>query len=1326
MRQKFKKRIRLFLLFCLGTVMAFSASAQQEVNVNPSKGLMSINIPVHNFDMLDFKVAIGFRYDAKGYQVANSTAGYQGWQLYGSGKITRVLRDLPDEKVYSSGDPRRGWADAIWTLPYYFTINDDGDENVCTDETYNYSNLNYNFPTTIDAQPDLFIVDAPGLSCKLMIDDSGTMKEISSAQDIKIEWLTNGSGDKYFVITNDKGIQYTFDKYSKIQRVKASTFYSVDLFKRSGNLFSTALTYPDTWYLTKIQSLASYNAPTVTYEYQDESTSYATETQNVIIKNNAVDSARSIPAASASLTFTGRAILKKIVNSLGARVEFKGLGTYQSFPDSVKVYNSLETNALPDKAIGFYTRLSYETYSGGSKEWLTHINETANGCTRTLYRFKYYGLLEYPSTGPGQIPINNDRKTDAWGYPNGNAGFYSYKQVYVYPALKGTTGSYRHYPLPGYSGTSFYISGNIGEVNPAKIMLGTISKITYPNGGSSTFEYEPNSFNDPAVTTDVNGGGLRIKAINTIDGIDPTVVNKKEYSYLNDLGRTSGVINKLPTYAIMTPYYNDPIAGVTKTYNTIVSSYSVNSSAYWNHLTVRTYQDMSGGSEVSYAQVTIKETGNGKIKLTFNTPVGFSDLANTTPTYAAEPCTGTNSTFITKAYYQYPFGNIEHRDQQNEQLSESYYNEAGNLLKKIEHVYEDYSASPIKTFGMAIDNNYGILQYSKYHHETYKRLLLQTKETVYDSNLTGNSTMLQTDYSNTAYNREVKTKTITNSDGSKTKTSYTYTGDFANYPLSDIGLSGEAIGAYWLYSKNIKGEILEETKSYAPSGSSTFSTISSKAELFRKNPNAGYNYAAKTFTKVFNSITGVTDFVTLYMAGTGTSKGLLYDPRYEPFTIYTGYNPWNLPSVVREKRHSVTLVNDYLLKVPLLKLTGAEPGSIIFSNFDRVDYANYFTIENPSPSKEVKDSYSGNAYTLLAGDGLVKVISTGLNDKFYKLGFLAKASVATSVNLLINGTIIHNVPIPVSTDFKYYEREFNLTSAGSPIVRLAAVGQIIVDNVIFYPSDAKYMATNYDYKVGKTMEMTEAGMVRKYDYDGKQRVIDVRDINGDILEAKVYHEAVPVDSGVVFSEALTSSLSLLNTSDKYVGRTLKFYASNNYCISGVKYSWSWGDGNNEFSSIGNVNHIYSLPGTYTVSVTLTHPTYGTYTTTLNVVISAIVPLTATLAESGVARMNTCTNQRWYANAPGRPPGNIDAPYSTKFFATVSGCPSGGYEYHWEWSYDGYWWDDYSTTTVNNINVPENYFYGDYFIRCRIVAPLCGGSEIITNNFFLQFNCSVYY
>lgn len=1306
----------IILAITASLFLAKSVKSQQEINVNPAKGMMTVNIPIHKFDMLDFKVEVGFSYAAKGYQVARAPAGNVGWQFYGGGTITRILRDLPDEKAAVGGDSRLGWLEAgLYASPPSFSLYDDNDENDCTDEANNNTIINAYGNTVHDLQPDIFNVEAPGLNCRLMIDNQGIMREVSSAQDLKIEFLTNSNSDRYFVITNKNGIKYTFNQYSKTTRKRLNDLFDVDLFKRAASFYNTALTYPDTWYLTSIATTNNNPYASLTYDYAIEPDGIGSESRTVYVKSNSADTARAVGTSNIQLTLSGKRYLKSIYNSLGTKIEFPGVS---DFPSEISIYNSTAYQAPVDRKISFWTRLAYDNTNGGGKAFITIMYDLSNGCQKQLYKFEYYGLLNEGS-GTADFPVTKVHQTDAWGFPNGSTGTSQVKQMYVYPEFKSTTGVYRPYAIPGYTGTSYILPGTDATVNPDKVMMGTMSKITYPNGGASTFEYESNSFFDGDANAEVKGAGIRIKAINTFDGLDPSAISRKEYIYLNDLNQTSGIINKLPSCAISTPYYFEPYSNTTKSYATIISSYGANSAAYWNHLTARTAEDLSGGSEVSYSEVTIKEPGNGKVKTVYNTPYSFWDLSRTIPTYAAEPCNSNNSTFITKSHYQYPFANVEHRDNQNEKLSESFYNESGNLLKKNEFSYEEYSPTPIKIVGFLFDSNFGIRQFSRYHTEIYKRLLVQSKETNYDSNLTGNNITVQTDYDNSAYNRNVRAATVTNSDQSKTKTTYGYNGDFSGFTLSEISNSQEALGLYWLNDRNVKNQVLEEITSIALPGSSQFKIINSKLNLFKKNP---FNtYVSQSEERVLRNINGLTDFVALSMAGTGTNRMLAWDNRYEPYKQFLDYSANNIPAVITENRLSTTLVNDYILKVPLLKVMGAEMANIVFSNFDRLDANTAFTIENSSNLNYITDSYAGFSYALPANNGLNKSFIRNTNDKFYKFVFLAKTNTATQVNIQVNGTTVVSIPVDASLNYKFYEREIDLSNVTNGTVRFVATGDLVVDNVLFYPADAQFTATNYIYNVGKVMEINQSGLIRLYDYDLKGRMTAIKDGERNIIEAKLYHEASSTTSGMLYNTtSLRTDINVINPDDQVVGYTVKFSATVE-CVPGVKYIWNFGDGNTLTSYNREVTHVYNTPSNYNVTVIVQHPEFTSYTATKSIVVES-APFTVSLCASGIIARNTCTNYVVYADCPGKPPGIIDAPDGTIFYTTVTGCSGTSY-YNWEFSTNGYTYNSYSSGSNDMLYIPEYFFYSDFYMRCRAVTSC--GKEATTEPVLVQNNCNVY-
>lgn len=166
-----------------------------------------------------------------------------------------------------------------------------------------------------------------------------------------------------------------------------------------------------------------------------------------------------------------------------------------------------------------------------------------------IYNFSYYG----DAPGEPQLPYRNSFSgQDYWGFCN--------KLVTANDAadFKKSFPNINNFPFSQYyrsnitstssSQSISYTEGESKEPNADFLSACSLKKITYPTGGSTTFEYESNvstSFNYfDSNWTNRMGGGQRIKKItsNPLTGA-PTI---KEYLYTDENGNTSGEITNVP------------------------------------------------------------------------------------------------------------------------------------------------------------------------------------------------------------------------------------------------------------------------------------------------------------------------------------------------------------------------------------------------------------------------------------------------------------------------------------------------------------------------------------------------------------------------------------------------------------------------------------------------------------------------------------------------------------------------------------------------------------------------------------------------------------
>lgn len=127
------------------------------------------------------------------------------------------------------------------------------------------------------------------------------------------------------------------------------------------------------------------------------------------------------------------------------------------------------------------------------------------------------------------LPEYNSRKTDPWGYYN-------------------SAQKYSIYPL----GT-LYQRRNI--VNKKLLQAEMLTKIKYPTGGWTEFEYEPNDYGKiatqyPFSVIDSTGqtGGLRISKI--MDYSSEEHFEERVFSYETSDGSSSGILSGIPIYYV--------------------------------------------------------------------------------------------------------------------------------------------------------------------------------------------------------------------------------------------------------------------------------------------------------------------------------------------------------------------------------------------------------------------------------------------------------------------------------------------------------------------------------------------------------------------------------------------------------------------------------------------------------------------------------------------------------------------------------------------------------------------------------------------------------
>src|SRR6185437_1929271 len=144
-----------------------------------------------------------------------------------------------------------------------FTIHNTGTPN-CSNESTDITNINSSFPYTVDTEPDVLYVNAPGLSCQLVYDQtSGKFKPVEY-QDLVITYGTASDHTiNSFTIINDAGTKYIFNvPESALEYIIGST--TPLYFSNTYNQYKNFISYNDKWFLSSITDVDG-NSIALTY-----------------------------------------------------------------------------------------------------------------------------------------------------------------------------------------------------------------------------------------------------------------------------------------------------------------------------------------------------------------------------------------------------------------------------------------------------------------------------------------------------------------------------------------------------------------------------------------------------------------------------------------------------------------------------------------------------------------------------------------------------------------------------------------------------------------------------------------------------------------------------------------------------------------------------------------------------------------------------------------------------------------------------------------------------------------------------------------------------
>ncbi|MEO9872601.1 RHS repeat domain-containing protein [Ekhidna sp.] len=421
---------------------AASLGKYGEYKVGGSTGVPSISIPLFDVKGTSMSIPISLSYHGSGVRVDDIASWVgMGWSLNAGGVITRNIVGYPDES--SKG---------LFTLYKSFEFNppiyDDTHYNLGWDMLYRLSS------GLFKGEPDTYSYNFLGYSGQFYIDHNEVIHHFSDT-DLAFSRVINSNGEipQFKVVVGD-GTTLVFS---------AVEYASYDTGEQSSYSDESA------WYVTSITK----GDDTFSFNYRDEGINEGYSCSEVGV-------ARTLPAVCI------QGFERKIVEGGIASKQSKKLTSIEG-PFGTAVFHAtearldlpggkrLETITYQDQEINLrahYTEGSYARSINcinlvpgaaglGIRErlFLDEV-EISAGTNKKKY------FLEYDN--PDGLPPTKAFDKDHWGYFN----------------------EAKNYTLLPKS--EYFESGGNRDANPETMGYGMLNKITYPTGGFTKFDWEPN------------------------------------------------------------------------------------------------------------------------------------------------------------------------------------------------------------------------------------------------------------------------------------------------------------------------------------------------------------------------------------------------------------------------------------------------------------------------------------------------------------------------------------------------------------------------------------------------------------------------------------------------------------------------------------------------------------------------------------------------------------------------------------------------------------------------------------------------------------------
>lgn len=491
--------------------------------INQYTGKANVSIPLYNMNFDGLQIPFTLSYDTGGVRVIQESSWVGlGWNLSGTPTISHVINQRSD-----IGVGRLNMGDSGVTSGYCFEPALPAHESGL-DLTVLGNGPGSYLGDTYDTQPDIFIANLYNSVIKFQL----TQKAATSTIQARIlnnsnAQISYNESNRHFIITDENGYQYHFTEIEKTSngRFNNSLFSGEPepedvLFTPEHVAFSYGLdaNIPTTWYVSKV---VSPTGKELHYEYygQDEDIeeyyhlSMPTYIQTkgafvcgIDINNGTLDGSN-LPNPFGYTNYMFSRVeskyLKEIIDtSTGERIVFE-----TSFRDDLRPFDFVHHYPLSLVSSSNYNRngeilkldgMNIFASDGNLLKKISFENSDYFNSDKSSHSYKekylrlkldgvsvdgYKYFFDYQS--PNSLPKKNTKDVDFWGFYNGANNTVRYTSIEFNSTFCGIQDA-EYNQIGEIIGAKKGSNFNFGKI-------GSLSKITYPTGGYTTFEYESNT-----------------------------------------------------------------------------------------------------------------------------------------------------------------------------------------------------------------------------------------------------------------------------------------------------------------------------------------------------------------------------------------------------------------------------------------------------------------------------------------------------------------------------------------------------------------------------------------------------------------------------------------------------------------------------------------------------------------------------------------------------------------------------------------------------------------------------------------------------------------